>query len=257
METGWRESWYHVNNVDLHVIEAGRFGDPLLVLLHGFPEFWWAWRCQISPLASAGYHVVVPDLRGYNLSEAPKETSAYRLDILTQDVISLVDAMGAGGFYLVGHDWGAVIGWCVAAWYPERVKRAVLISGPHPEAWVEQVFKSPAQASKRLHWVLSGAVDTGGDPQPVQFLSAEGCAAKKRAGWHVLIAGARTLRRGLGAVRTFVRNACVLSRSAPSGSGWNHRTSRCAAAPHLGRAGPFSRAPIDGSKPSAVRPRLL
>lgn len=151
MEPGWRESWYHVNDVDVHVIEAGCPGDPLLVLLHGFPEFWWAWRGQITPLANAGYHVVVPDLRGYNLSDAPKGTSAYQLDILTQDVVSLVDAMGADGFYLVGHDWGAVIGWCVAARYSARVKRAVLINGPHPEAWAEQVLKSPAQTLRSAY----------------------------------------------------------------------------------------------------------
>lgn len=151
LEPGWREGWCHVNDVDLHVIEAGRSGDPVVVLLHGFPEFWWAWRHQITALAEAGYHVVVPDLRGYNLSSAPRETSAYQLDQLIQDVVGLAGELGADTFYLVGHDWGAVIGWCVAARHGERVKRAVLISGPHPEACVEQVFTSPAQAMRSAY----------------------------------------------------------------------------------------------------------
>lgn len=151
LEPGWRERWCRVNGVDLHVIEAGRAGDPVLLLLHGFPEFWWAWRNQITPLAQAGYHVVVPDLRGYNLSAAPRETSAYHLEILTQDVVCLAQAMRADTFDLVGHDWGAVIGWCVAARHPERVKRAVLINGPHPEAWVEEVFRSPVQALRSAY----------------------------------------------------------------------------------------------------------
>ena len=100
---------------DLHIGEAGEPGRPLVVLLHGFPEFWWAWRHQITPLAQAGFHVVVPDMRGYNLSDAPQEVSAYALDTLAADVVGIADAFGADRFHLVGHDWGAVIGWWVAA----------------------------------------------------------------------------------------------------------------------------------------------
>lgn len=151
LEPTWRERWCHVNGTDLHVIEAGRSGAPLLVLLHGFPEFWWAWRHQITPLAQADYHVVVPDLRGYNRSAAPRERSAYEIAVLVRDVVGLVDAMGEDRFYLVGHDWGAVIGWCVAAEHPQRVKRAVLISGPHPDAWAKQVLRDPAQMLRSLY----------------------------------------------------------------------------------------------------------
>jgi pimeloyl-ACP methyl ester carboxylesterase len=80
LQAGWSETTRQVNGVSLHVVEAGRPGDPLLILLHGFPEFWWAWRHQITPLADAGYHVIAPDMRGYNESEAPQEISAYGLD---------------------------------------------------------------------------------------------------------------------------------------------------------------------------------
>ncbi|MBV1691020.1 alpha/beta fold hydrolase [Novosphingobium sp. G106] len=145
LEPGWRERWCEVGDTNLHVIEAGRAGNPMFVMLHGFPEFWWAWRYQITPLAEAGFHVVAPDLRGYNLSTAPQNVSAYGLEILAEDIVRLAEALGSERFYLAGHDWGAVIGWVVAACYPEQVMKAVLISGPHPEAWVEQIYRSPAQ----------------------------------------------------------------------------------------------------------------
>ncbi|MGI4940965.1 MAG: alpha/beta fold hydrolase, partial [Janthinobacterium lividum] len=129
LQHGWRESTRSVNGVNLHVVEAGDAGRPLLLLLHGFPEFWWAWRHQITPLAEAGYHVVVPDMRGYNTSDAPQEVSAYTIDILAVDVVALADAFGADRFHLVAHDWGAVIGWWVAATYPDRLNRVVLMDG--------------------------------------------------------------------------------------------------------------------------------
>lgn len=151
LEPGWRETRKTINGLDLHIVEAGRAGDPLLVLLHGFPEFWWAWRKQITPLAEAGYHVLVPDMRGYNESEAPQDVGAYHIDTLASDVIAIVDAYGADRFHLVGHDWGAVIGWWVVARYPDRIGRAVLMDGPHPDVWGKQALKHPTQALKSTY----------------------------------------------------------------------------------------------------------
>lgn len=151
LQPGWRETTRQINGVDLHVVEAGEEGAPLLVLLHGFPEFWWAWRHQITPLAEAGYHVVVPDMRGYNKSDAPQEVAAYRLDTLAEDVIALADNLGADRFHLVGHDWGAVIGWWVAAKYPARLNRVVLMDGPHPDVWGKQAAKHPVQALRSTY----------------------------------------------------------------------------------------------------------
>ena len=151
LQPGWRETTKTVNGVSLHVVEAGREGDPLLILLHGFPEFWWAWRKQITPLAEAGYHVVVPDQRGYNTSDRPQAVSDYHLDTLASDVVALAGAYGADRFDLVGHDWGAVIGWWVAATYPERLKRVVLMDGPHPDVWGRQALKHPTQALKSTY----------------------------------------------------------------------------------------------------------
>ena len=151
LRPGWRESIRPVNGLDLHVVEAGREGDPLLVLLHGFPEFWWAWRNQITPLAEAGYHVVVPDMRGYNTSSAPQEVAAYDLDTLAADVVALADGYGTERFHLVGHDWGAVIGWWVAARHAGRLGRVVLMDGPHPDVWGPQALKHPTQALRSTY----------------------------------------------------------------------------------------------------------
>ncbi len=145
LEPGWREAVRRVNGLDLHVVEAGRTGDPLLILLHGFPEFWWGWRRQITPFADAGYHVVVPDLRGYNLSSAPQEVAAYGLDALSRDVTALADAYDATVFDLVGHDWGAVISWAVAATHPGRVGRLVVLDGPHPSTLGRSLLTHPTQ----------------------------------------------------------------------------------------------------------------
>jgi pimeloyl-ACP methyl ester carboxylesterase len=151
LQPGWRETMMPVNGVDLHVVDAGSPGAPLLVLLHGFPEFWWAWRKQITPLAEAGYHVVVPDMRGYNGSSAPADVSAYTLDILAADVVALAAAFGRDSFHLVGHDWGAAIAWWTAAHYPSRVEGAVVMDGPHPEVWSAQARKHPTQALKSAY----------------------------------------------------------------------------------------------------------
>ena len=151
LQDGWRETTRTVNGLKLHVVEAGEEGRPLLILLHGFPEFWWAWRHQITPLAEAGYHVVVPDMRGYNTSDAPQDVSDYTIDILAADVVALADTFGAERFHLVGHDWGAVIGWWVAAQHADRLERVVLMDGPHPDVWGRQALKHPTQALKSTY----------------------------------------------------------------------------------------------------------
>ncbi|KRE40433.1 alpha/beta fold hydrolase [Knoellia sp. Soil729] len=151
LEPGWRESVRSVNGVDLHVVEAGAEGAPLLVLLHGFPEFWWAWRHQITPLAEAGHHVVVPDLRGYATSSAPQQLDAYRLDVLARDVLGLADELGAERIDLVGHDWGGVLAWEFAARHPERLHRLVVLAGPHPDTLLRQILRHPTQGLRSAY----------------------------------------------------------------------------------------------------------
>ena len=154
LQPGWTSSTRQVNGVSLHVVEAGPPEGPLLVLLHGFPEFWWAWRHQISPLAEQGYHVVVPDMRGYNKSDAPQDVASYRLDVLVADVLSLADGFGAGRFRLIGHDWGAIVAWAVAAGHPERLEGLVVMDGPHPDLWARQSLKHPTQALRSTYVAL-------------------------------------------------------------------------------------------------------
>src|SRR5689334_6876362 len=101
---GLREGSAEVGDVTLHYVEAGE--GPLIVLLHGFPEFWYGWRRQIEPLAAAGFRVVAPDTRGYNLSSKPEDFEAYGVDLLAADIRGLLGELGAESAMLVGHDWG-------------------------------------------------------------------------------------------------------------------------------------------------------
>jgi pimeloyl-ACP methyl ester carboxylesterase len=134
-----------VGEVSLHYVEAG--SGPLVVLLHGFPEFWWSWRHQIPALAKAGFRVVAPDLRGYNLSDKPKEASAYTLPHLTGDVAGLVRALGQKKAHIVGHDWGGGVAWAFAMAEPAMVDKLVVLNCPHPAEMIRGL-RTPRQLKK-------------------------------------------------------------------------------------------------------------
>jgi epoxide hydrolase 4 len=136
------------NGVELHAVAAGPPEGPLVVLLHGFPEFWYGWRRQIGPLAAAGLRVLAADQRGYNLSAKPRGRRAYAIDALADDVLGLADALGRWRFAVVGHDWGAAVAWYLAARNPERVERAAVLNGLHPAAAQPYVRTSPSQMAK-------------------------------------------------------------------------------------------------------------
>jgi pimeloyl-ACP methyl ester carboxylesterase len=122
-----------VNGVRLHYARSGR--GPLMVFLHGFPEFWYEWKNQIPEFAR-DHTVVAPDMRGYNLSSKPAGLSAYQIPILIEDVRALADAVlktsGGERFTLVAHDWGGVVAWAFAAAHPEMLDKLVIINAPHP-----------------------------------------------------------------------------------------------------------------------------
>jgi pimeloyl-ACP methyl ester carboxylesterase len=126
-----REGYAQVNSVRLHYVEAG--SGPLLLLLHGFPEFWYSWRYQIPALAKAGYHVVAPDMRGYNLSDKPPGWRSYDGDNLAGDIAGLVGHFGAERAHVVGHDWGAAVTYLTAMRHPDVVDRIAILNVPHPE----------------------------------------------------------------------------------------------------------------------------
>ncbi len=136
------------NGINLHVIEAGRADGPPVILLHGFPDFWYGWKNQIPYLAKAGYRVIVPDQRGYNLSDKPAAVKDYQIDSLTQDIIGLMAALGIVKANVVGHDWGAAVAWWLATYYPEKVNKLVILNVPHPFTMMDSLRKNFAQLRK-------------------------------------------------------------------------------------------------------------
>jgi pimeloyl-ACP methyl ester carboxylesterase len=121
--------------VRLHYVEAGE--GPLVVLLHGFPEFWYSWRRQIPVLAAAGYHVVAPDMRGYDRSDRPQSWRAYDTKLLADDIAGLIHSFGEQSAFVVGHDWGAAVAYAVAMFRPEVVQRLAILNVPHQARMLE------------------------------------------------------------------------------------------------------------------------
>jgi pimeloyl-ACP methyl ester carboxylesterase len=130
VEGPWTHREVTANGIRFHLAETGPSDGPLVVLLHGFPEFWWSWRHQLVSLGEAGYRVVAPDLRGYGASDKPPR--GYDAYTLSSDVAGMVRALGASEAALVGHDWGGVLAWTVATLHPGLVRRLGVVGMPHP-----------------------------------------------------------------------------------------------------------------------------
>jgi pimeloyl-ACP methyl ester carboxylesterase len=134
-----KETWKHVfvktNGVRTHYVTQGE--GKLLLLLHGFPDFWYVWRFQIPELAKH-FRVVAPDLRGYNETDKPEGIDKYRLNLLAGDILGLVHALGEKRAITVGHDWGGVVAWSLAAFNPEAVEKLVILNAPHPNAYISR-----------------------------------------------------------------------------------------------------------------------
>jgi pimeloyl-ACP methyl ester carboxylesterase len=154
-----------LGDVRLHFVEAGQ--GSLVILLHGFPEFWYSWRHQIPALAAAGYHVVAPDMRGYNRSDKPHGVRAYRSEVLIRDVARLIKACGVERATVVGHDWGGGVAWQFAMRYPERLARLVILNAPHPARFVaglrswRQLHKSWYMFFFQLPWLPEASLRAG------------------------------------------------------------------------------------------------
>ena len=135
-----------VNGQRLHYAQAGR--GPLMIFLHGFPEFWYEWKNQLAEF-SRDHTAVAPDLRGYNLSSKPAELSAYAMPNLVADVhalaTELLKSTGGSTFTLVAHDWGGVVAWVYAAQHPEMLDKLVILNAPHPTIFGRELRQNPAQ----------------------------------------------------------------------------------------------------------------
>lgn len=130
----------NVNQIHLHVVSAGPQDGAPVFLLHGFPDFWYGWHKQIAFLANRGFRVVVPDQRGYHLSDKPKGVQAYHLDHLVSDVVALIDHFGYDKVFLVGHDWGAVVSWWLVTRFSERLRKLAILNVPFPSITGQQIL---------------------------------------------------------------------------------------------------------------------
>lgn len=149
-----QHEFVETNGIRLHVAQAGPVEGPLVILLHGFPEFWYGWRKQIDALAAAGLRVWAPDQRGYNLSDKPPSVQDYRIEPLAADVLGLIAAAGRERASIVGHDWGGVVTWWLAANHAERLDRAVILNVPHPAVMRRHLRTNPRQMfrSRYIVW---------------------------------------------------------------------------------------------------------
>jgi len=151
LNTTYTEQLIPTNGINLHVIQAGPADGPLVILLHGFPEFWYGWRHQIDFLAQQGFRVWVPDQRGYNLSDKPRGITNYRINHMVDDLIGLIHAARKQNAIVIGHDWGAMVAWWTTLLYPEKISKLGILNVPHPHIMMQTLRTKPSQALKSLY----------------------------------------------------------------------------------------------------------
>jgi len=130
------EFFIEINGIKLHTVIIGS-GEPL-ILLHGFPEFWYCWS-KVIPLLRDDFKLIIPDMRGYNLSDKPKGVENYKIELLIEDIKCLSEELKLGKFYLAGHDWGGAVAWIFAEKYPELLKKLIILNAPHHKIFQESL----------------------------------------------------------------------------------------------------------------------
>jgi hypothetical protein len=138
------------NGIKFHYVSAGDNSKPLMLLLHGFPEFWFSWRYQLKAF-SKDYHVVAIDMRGYGETDKPPNKLDYRIELLVQDIAELIPALGHSSCVLCAHDWGGGVAWFVAMKYPELVDRLIIMNCPHFKVFQQNLQRNCGQLCKS--WV--------------------------------------------------------------------------------------------------------
>ncbi|KAL3684312.1 hypothetical protein R1sor_002334 [Riccia sorocarpa] len=156
------------NGINMHIAEAG--SGPTVLLLHGFPDFWYSWRYQLPALAEAGFHAVAPDIRGFGETDAPLEAEEYTAFDIVGDLVGLINALGVENVFVVGHDWGAEHAWSLALFRPDKVLGVVTLSVPYSprqekgsslkiigerlgEGWYMKQFQKPGYAESEFRRV--------------------------------------------------------------------------------------------------------
>ena len=142
------------NGARLHYASAGERGKPLILFAHGFPEFWYAWEAQLGEFG-IDHFAVAPDLRGFNLSDMPKEVSAYKARHLVDDLRLLAADLGYEKFVLVAHDWGGAVAWNLAIAFPQLLEKLIIINSPHPWLFLKALREDPVQqqSSQYMNWL--------------------------------------------------------------------------------------------------------
>ncbi len=140
-----------IGDLVFDLASAGQPGDPLVLMLHGFPQTNHSWRHQLAPLADAGYFAVAPNQRGYSSGARPPGIDSYATRLLLDDALEMIDSFGGGRAHVVGHDWGGQLAWLLAAHHPEHVTSLTVLSRPHPQAFVRAMREDAAQAGRSKH----------------------------------------------------------------------------------------------------------
>lgn len=165
-------AYAEVNDVRLHYAAMGE--GELVLFLHGFPEFWYAWKNQLAELGTS-HRAVAVDMRGYNLSSRPPEVEAYAMPLLVEDVRQLAAELTDRPFTLVGHDWGGVVAWTFAMTHPDLLRGLVIINAPHPVVFQRELRENPAQREASRYMLAFRS------PEAEEMLSADDYAALEEA----------------------------------------------------------------------------
>lgn len=152
------ETYIKTNGITLHTIIIGK-GEPL-ILLHGFPDFWYAWK-NLIPLIKDKFQLIIPDMRGYNLSDKPEGVENYRIPLLIGDIIGLIKQLKFESVYLLGHDWGGVLSWFIAEKYPNMIKKLGIINAPHFKIFRERLNSDESQ--KKASYYIDMFLKPGGE----------------------------------------------------------------------------------------------
>jgi pimeloyl-ACP methyl ester carboxylesterase len=186
------------NGIRLHYASSGQQGAPLMLFVHGFPEFWWEWHAQLEYFGSA-YFAVAPDLRGFNLSSKPVGVESYKPKLVMQDLISLIQHLRYQKAIVVAHDWGGAIAWNLAIMQPQWVEKLVIINSPHPYVFMRDLAANPLQQkrSEYMNWLRTPGSESAlakdnfkllegffnGMGQPTAPWFDEAARARYRAAW--------------------------------------------------------------------------